>query len=73
MTTPDSIKQAFPCAAFEPDSTGSMLWEGGMTLRQWYAGLAMQALISLPNSCLTENSLAESALLYADALIAKGK
>lgn len=49
----------------------------GMTLRQWYAGLAMQSLVSLyPNTIRDEGAgaasehISKSAILLSDALLA---
>lgn len=55
-------------------------WAGtqhfGMTLRQWYAGLAMQGMLANPEPCVsncTYEVLANSAWLAADAMIAAEK
>ena len=61
---------AFPL----PCSSGSgVRYCDGMTLRQWYAGMALQGLLSsigdvaMPNY----NGTAQKALNYADALLAQ--
>ena len=45
---------------------------GGMSLRQWYAGMALQGMIA---SRMTgdKNNIAEWAFEWADAMIAEGK
>ena len=43
----------------------------GMTVREWFAGLAMQGLLSSgPHDC-DEHGIAHDALLHADALLAE--
>ena len=41
---------------------------GGMTLREYYAGLAMQVLV-INNGAYSSKDIAEDAVIYADALI----
>ena len=55
-------------------------WSNGMTLRQWYAGLAMQALIAswskIGNGWIPEREMAEIAKeshQLSDAMIAEGE
>lgn len=68
MAKDDGGGQAFPVAAHGA-------WQSGMTLRQWYAGQAMQGLLA----SLTSDDdwsvvgLAQTAFAYADAMIAEGK
>lgn len=73
---------AFPKSAFyAPGTVEDGLYNGpddGMTLRQWYAGLAMQGLIASasPNERSDEyfvNRAARMAYELADMMIAKGK
>ena len=53
--------------------------DGGMTIREYFAGLAMQALLSNPNGGMTEGSsrtfspdgISDLALKHADALLEK--
>lgn len=52
--------------------------QGGMTLRQYYAGLAMQGMLSFPgtlnsNQTKTPANTANLAVSFADALIAELK
>lgn len=42
----------------------------GMTLRQWYAGMALQGLLSNPNRGYTNIYYVGSAFYFADAMIA---
>ena len=46
---------------------------GGITLRQHYAGLAMQALISSNPRTVITKQIAVTAFLHADAMIEAGK
>lgn len=41
----------------------------GMSLRQWYAGMAMQGLLSNPNRDWTYSDYIDGAFDYADAMI----
>ena len=41
----------------------------GMTLRQWYAGMALQGLVSLPDHDCTTAEIASDALNYAKAML----
>lgn len=42
----------------------------GMTLREWYAGLAMQGLCADPKCDLSASEVASCAVVMADALLA---
>lgn len=68
---------AFPCVAPELGA----VWDDGMSLREYYAGLAMQGMMSQEIRSLRENivpgkgetfsqAIAHEALGVADALIA---
>ena len=61
-----------PKAAFP---TGAAM-NRGMTLRDWYAGMAMQGLIAAPISKFNHtgsSGLTEDAFKFADAMIKEGK
>ena len=45
--------------------------DGGMTLRQYYAGLAMQGILAHPEGFTTPEGYAKDAVAQADALIAE--
>lgn len=72
MTTPD--KHAFPSAAIDPQF-------GGMSLRQWYAGMAMQGWmasydVNCDHPCQNEHvaaNIARWSFSLADAMIAEGE
>jgi hypothetical protein len=59
-------KWAFPLPEF-----ADMEGRRGMTLRQWYAGMALQGLLAhcATISDLTLDQFASDAFLYADAMI----
>ena len=44
---------------------------GGLTKREWFAGLALQAIIASPDYQSDEKSLCKMACTYADALLAE--
>lgn len=44
---------------------------GGMSLRHWYAGLAMQGLLMKHNNFMSQNEIIINSVKYADALIAE--
>ena len=47
--------------------------DGGMTLRQWYAGLAMQGLLANENfGCSAAEYIADLAFKQADAMMKEG-
>lgn len=63
MSTKD--KPAFPsCGA---DGRGP----SGMTLHQWFAGMALQGLLACTNTSTTFEGFASDSLKYADAIIAE--
>lgn len=43
----------------------------GMTLREWYAGLALQGLLASPDRAASIKGYARDAVAFADALIAE--
>ena len=64
----DKSKQAFPAEqSMNPDGTWNQTISFGMTLREWYAGLAMQEMIGLEGWTCAD--VAREAIAYADALI----
>ena len=59
-------KWAFPLPEF-----ADMEGRRGMTLRQWYAGMALQGVLSDPQSAdLSGEAVAECCFMNADAMIA---
>lgn len=62
----DKSEPAFPVA-----ENGYHEGQGGMSLRQYYAGLAMQGLLAYPDAVGdgTSEDLAKSAVNAADALL----
>ena len=51
MTTIDNGGTAFPCEQSETqDGRWNMTFDPGMTLRQWYAGMALQGRLSGPEA-----------------------
>lgn len=67
--TKDTSRPAFPMMRDQSHEERFII-EPGMTLRQWYAGLAMQVLLMNPNSSFKED--ARKAFEMADAMIAEG-
>lgn len=66
---------AFPVVVEGGDMSGlhSNLWEG-MTLRDWFAGMALQGLITCPAaSSGTKADIAIWAYSYADAMLEERK
>ncbi len=55
---------AFPCP-----ETQDNVYQSGMTLREWFAGLAMQGLMSGPSVQMDAEEIAKSSVYTADALI----
>lgn len=70
---------AFPRSGFAPDGVGSEDCtitdaQEGMTLREWYAGRALGGLLAAhtgANSWETPKDMADLAVSYADALLAR--
>jgi hypothetical protein len=44
---------------------------GGMSLRDWFAGMALQGMLACPESMGGINQFAECAYEYADAMLAE--
>ena len=65
--------QAYPGKVTVKDENRSV-WvkvdDPGMTLRQWYAGMALQSMAIHQVGEIEENSIVEQAFAYADAMIA---
>jgi len=71
--TKDTSGPVYPC--LERGGNGLDLTHPGMTLRQWYAGLAMQSILQTCNEFPDETwrtGLAIDAFKMADAMIAEG-
>jgi hypothetical protein len=72
-----TIKEKSNQCAFPADAR--TMTDGGMTLREYYAGLAMQGLLANANGAMTEGSsrtfspdgISDLALKHADALLEK--
>lgn len=45
----------------------------GMSLREWYAGMALQGLLANPSVILKQTDIPELSFEYADAVIRAGK
>ena len=60
--------KAFPIMYKHP-TTGLIVEDQGMDLRDWFAGLAMQALVSVDSIDLSEKLFAERAYKQADAMM----
>jgi hypothetical protein len=80
MSAPKDGGQAFPVpeqhgqqydAAREKWEEGHICAVPGMSLRAWFAGMAMQAVISNPDTVSGTESVVMYAVKYADALIAE--
>ena len=55
-----------------PDGTWNQTWdpgESGMSLRDWFAGMAMQGLLANPNKDYAPNGVSAEAYDYADAML----
>ena len=64
---------AFPHFKFAENGKVEILPQDGMTLRDYFAAKALDALISLPHTKGTETEFAEWAYAYADAMLAARK
>jgi hypothetical protein len=65
---------AFPKADLQnPNGTPSEWRADGMTLRQWYAGLAMQAFLTRVSESIAVPFIAGASFEIADAMIEEGK
>ena len=74
---------AFP-GMHQDNHSGAWLWDKGMTLRQWYAGMAMMGILNNAESRIapqkqfnTERTnaqiLAENAFFMADTMLKEGE
>lgn len=61
---------AFPADAQNPE-TNDIFYYGGLTIRQYYAGLLMAAIVQNPNHIGGYLSAAAEAVKHSDALIAE--
>jgi hypothetical protein len=72
-----TLKEKSNQCAFPADAR--TMTDGGMTLREYYAGLAMQGLLANANGAMTEGSsrtfspdgISDLAIKHADALLEK--
>ena len=72
----DDGTPAFPRTYSEADYSAQIGGHNGMTLRQWYAGMALQGMLSSNVRLGLEDIkkiYAETAFRLADAMIAEGK
>jgi hypothetical protein len=73
MTEIDDVKRIGRSPAFPLAMSANNKPHDGMTLRQWYAGLAMQGLLAAtagdPAKEYTPEGCASAARRYADALL----
>ena len=56
-------------AAFPLISSDGMLVNHGLTKREYFAGLAMQGMLSIPNTGLTCDGITKRAVQAADSLL----
>ena len=77
MTTKDDGGPAFPVSgknsAWDGDPSRGWYTNPGMTLRQWYAGKAMQGMLTEADTWESRANIVKQAFIYADAMIAEGK
>jgi hypothetical protein len=68
MSEIDSGGKAYP-------SHGTMgeVTHEGMTLRQWFAAMALQGLLANPSTILKQADIPELSFEYADSMIRAGK
>ena len=82
MSQPDG-GPAFP-GMWQQEPAGNWMWETGMTLRQWFAGMALQGIIASPKNHSIEvnhkkvyvtsaEEISQAAFAYADAMLQQGK
>ena len=62
-----SNESAFPTSAM--DAVDGIIYQEGLTKREYFAGLAMQGLLSRGNLSMTMSEKVVEAVYYADALL----
>lgn len=65
------MSHAYPTLTYEYDGQGQVLQyqEPGMTLRDWFAGMALQGLLADPSICGSVEVFAKDAFALADAMM----
>ena len=69
----DGGQPAFPCEYWEGGMVPGLIHQPGMTLRQWYAGMAMQGILA-SGTCLEDfgyEDFAIEAFKHADAMLSQ--
>lgn len=61
----ENYKEQFAFPSVDANGNG----DGGMTIRQWYAGICLQGLLSNPQEKRGSDELADAALDFAEALL----
>jgi len=69
--TKDTSRPAFPMMRDQSHEERFII-EPGMTLRQWYAGLAMQMKLGASGTSIEFEEMAKRCFQMADAMIAEG-
>ena len=69
----DTSCAAFPAStSYGPNGEWSPPYNVGMTLRDWFAGMALQGILAgTPDSICTIDEYANEAYQYADAMLKK--
>lgn len=62
--------QAFPMPASE-NSQGGHHEQNGMSLRDWFAGMALQGIVANPEASGSIEEIAHYSYRYADAMLAE--
>lgn len=68
-----SNQSAFPCAYSDTDSCGNVkprFYQIGMSLREWYAGMAMQGMLASGRHLANDPYIAKEAFGVADEMLA---
>jgi hypothetical protein len=73
MTTKDNGGPAFPVPMFSIGHAKYQSEQQGMTLHDWYAGMAMQGIIACPTTEGDHDALAKWSHEMADAMMAARK
>jgi hypothetical protein len=68
---PSSYAPAFPQPSNSENQFACHFGYGGMTIREHFASLAMQGILSNSDISMTPEDCADASLMYADALINK--